>query len=152
MAGDAGQTDGSYDYIMAGGGLAGLSLAYHIERLASRPPRMLIIDPDRKENDDRTWCFWTAQATPFDHVVYHVWHRAAWISDRFQRVEDLAPYRCQMIRGAEFYPAAREALAQTGRAAFVYGRVDEIQDSKNGAQVLAAGKAYLGNWVFDSLL
>jgi lycopene beta-cyclase len=47
-----------YDFIIAGGGLAGLSLAYYMNQTVLREKSILIIDQDTKTKNDRTWCFW----------------------------------------------------------------------------------------------
>jgi len=48
-----------YDYIIAGGGCAGLSL---VMRMLKEPQlstkKILIIDKDSKQLNDRTWCYW----------------------------------------------------------------------------------------------
>jgi lycopene beta-cyclase len=43
-----------YDFILAGGGLAGLSLACHLANSPLRDRSILIVDPDTKERNDRT--------------------------------------------------------------------------------------------------
>ncbi len=49
----------SPDYIIAGGGMAGLSLAYYLNESRSlRDKKVLIIDRDAKTANDHTWCFW----------------------------------------------------------------------------------------------
>jgi lycopene beta-cyclase len=47
-----------YDFILSGGGLAGLSLAYHLINSPLRDRSILIVDKDAKQQNDRTWCFW----------------------------------------------------------------------------------------------
>ena len=138
-----------YDYIFAGGGAAGLSLALALRRNLTHAPTMLIIDRDRKEHNDRTWCFWTDHPTPYDHLVYHRWDQAEFISPTFRRRYDLAPYQYQMIRGIDFYEAARSELAGD-RVDFLQARVEEVQDSRTAAQVLTDRRSYMGRWVFDS--
>ncbi|RYY11780.1 MAG: FAD-dependent oxidoreductase, partial [Cytophagaceae bacterium] len=47
-----------YDYLLVGGGAAGLSLAYYLAqepRLASQ--RVLLIEPAAKDQNDRTWSY-----------------------------------------------------------------------------------------------
>ncbi len=101
-----------YDFIIAGGGLAGLSLAYHLIDSPLRDRSILIIDKDAKQQNDRTWCFWEEQPTLFDEIAYRVWHRLRFVGDDFTREYDLAPYRYQMIRGIDFYDFTRDKLSQ----------------------------------------
>ena len=62
-----------YDYIIAGGGLAGLSLACHMVRTSLRDRSILIVDRDPKKQNDRTWGFWTHKPTGFDEIVHRSW-------------------------------------------------------------------------------
>ena len=101
-----------YDYILSGGGLAGLSLAYHLINSPLRDRSILIIDKDAKQQNDRTWCFWAQQPTLFDEIAYRTWQRLRFASDDFTREYDLAPYHYQMIRGIDFYDFTREKLVQ----------------------------------------
>ena len=55
-----------YDFILAGGGLAGLSLACHLVNSPLRDSPILSVDPDTKERNDRTWSYWTRQPGLFD--------------------------------------------------------------------------------------
>jgi lycopene beta-cyclase len=57
----------SYDIIIAGGGAAGLSLACHLVQSPLRDRRVLIVEQDAKDQNDRTWCFWTDGPTLFDN-------------------------------------------------------------------------------------
>ena len=48
-----------YDYIIAGAGCAGLSLAVHMIHSGKfSDKKILIVDKDDKQKNDRTWCFW----------------------------------------------------------------------------------------------
>jgi lycopene beta-cyclase len=141
-----------YDYIFAGGGAAGLGLAYHLCQSHIPARKLLIIDRDSKDRNDRTWCFWSDRPTPYDHLTYHSWDRIQFIGEGFQRVYDLAPYRYHMIRGIDFYRAMHSTLSNIPEVEFVRGSVEKIEDEPNGAQVISSEGAYLGKWVFNSLV
>ena len=141
-----------YDIIMAGGGLAGLSLAYHLIHSPLRESSILIVDPDTKTRNDRTWCFWTDQSTVFDDIVYRAWDRLRFVGENFNRVFDLGAYRYQMIRGIDFYRCVRQELAAHPNVAIVQGTVDGTEDGADEARVTVGDRVYAGRWVFDSLL
>lgn len=141
-----------YDYIMSGGGAAGLSLAYHLTNSPLRDRSILIVDKDAKQQNDRTWCFWAQQPTLFDEIAYRVWQRLRFTSDDFTREYNLAPYHYQMIRGIDFYEFTREKLAKCGNVTFVRGSIDRVEDVGDRAQVIVEGQAFSGSWVFDSTL
>ncbi|HTP10938.1 MAG TPA: lycopene cyclase family protein [Anaerolineae bacterium] len=141
-----------YDFILAGGGLAGLSLAYHLINSPLRDRSILIIDKDAKQQNDRTWCFWEEQPTLFDEIAYRVWHRLRFVGDDFTREFDLAPYRYQMIRGIDFYDFTREKLSKCANVTFMRGNIDRVDDGADRATVIIDGQAFSGSWVFDSTL
>jgi lycopene beta-cyclase len=141
-----------YDFILSGGGLAGLSLAYYLINSPLRDRSILIVDKDAKQQNDRTWCFWEEQPTLFDEIAYRVWHQLRFVGDDFTREFELAPYRYQMIRGLDFYDFTREKLAQYDNATFVHGNIDRVDDASDHATVTVDGKSFSGSWVFDSTL
>ncbi len=140
-----------YDYILAGGGSAGLALAYHLIQSPLRERTILIVDHDAKDRNDRTWCFWTAQPTLVDPIVYHSWSRLQFIGERFRRVVDLAPYQYKMVRGIDYYRFMRQALSQHPNVTFLRGHVECIADGADRAFATVDGETYAGEWVFDSL-
>ena len=141
-----------YDFILSGGGLAGLSLAYHLINGPLRDRSILIVDKDAKQQNDRTWCFWEEQPTLFDTIAYRVWPRLRFVSDDFTREYDLAPYRYQMIRGIDFYTLTQEKLSQCSNVTFLRGNIDRVEDGTDRATVIVDGQACSGTWVFDSTL
>ena len=141
-----------YDIIIASGGLAGLSLAYHLIHSPLRESSILIIDKDTKDRNDRTWCFWTDRPTIFNDIVYRTWDRLRFVGGNFDRVFDLEAYRYQMIRGIDFYRFVRAELSARANVDFVQGAVERIQDDAQAARVIVGGHAYCGAWVFDGLL
>ena len=139
-----------YDFIFAGGGLAGLSLAYHLSRSEFQQSSVLIVDPARKDQNDRTWCFWTNAPTLFDEIVYRSWSQLQIKNDHFEKTIDLRDYRYQMIRGLDFYRFVREQLSARGNVEFVHDKVERVEDDDDGARVSIGNHIYHGKWVFDS--
>lgn len=139
-----------YDYIFAGGGAAGLSLAFRLIRELPGRPSILILDKDKKEQNDRTWCFWSAQPSPFDEVVFHSWDRLRFVSDGFERTFDIRPYRYAMIRGIDFYHHTRQELRRSPQVEFIQENVTGITDCGEVAIVKTENAQYSGKWVFDS--
>lgn len=141
----------AYDYLIAGGGAAGLSLAYHISqepRLAGKT--VLLVEPDTKDQNDRTWSFWTAEPHPFEAVVAHEWHQIAFRSPGFEQVIDLAPYRYQTIRGLDFYEFVRRALAANPCFTLRRGTIDALEDTPAGVQARGSAGTFRARYAFDS--
>jgi lycopene beta-cyclase len=140
-----------YDVIIAGGGAAGLSLAYHLVRSPLRDCSILIVEKEAKDQDDRTWCFWTDQPTLFDDIVYRSWSQLQILGEHFAKTLDLQTYRYNMIRGIDFYRFARQALSMYPYVEFLQGKVERIEDGDQYGSVQVNGQSYTGTWVFDSL-
>ena len=139
----------AYDYILAGGGIAGLSLAYHLTRSPLRNRSILIVDRDAKDRDDRTLGFWADRPTLFDDIVYRSWSRLQFVGEH-PRVVDLGPWRYKVVRGIDFYRFVKRELSAYPNVEFLQGTVDRIDDSDDCASVSVGGQAHVGSWVFDS--
>jgi lycopene beta-cyclase len=140
-----------YDIIVAGGGAAGLSLAYQLINSPLRDRSILVIDKGNKTQNDRTWAFWTDAPTPFEAIVYRSWDQLHLADDDGEQRIDLTGYRYQMIRGVDFYRFVRTALESCPNVTLLQATIDRIVDSPDAAQVIIDGQTYSAAWVFDSI-
>tara|TARA_Y100000768_G_scaffold265188_1_gene202478 strand:- start:2247 stop:3314 length:1068 start_codon:yes stop_codon:yes gene_type:complete len=63
-----------YDYIILGGGCAGLSLAYHLNTYSKLNSKTLCIVEKRDTyKRDKTWSFWDLGYNPFEDCVTNSW-------------------------------------------------------------------------------
>ena len=63
-----------FDYIIIGGGCAGLSLAYELEIHKKLNDKTLaIIEPRQEYKKDKTWSFWKVMPHNFDDCVKKNW-------------------------------------------------------------------------------
>ena len=66
--------ENTFDYIIAGGGMAGLSLAFYLNKSAKlRTKKVLIIDRNAKNKNDHTWCFWEKESGAFEEIIFRKW-------------------------------------------------------------------------------
>ena len=148
-----GSADLDYDYLIVGGGAAGLSLAYHMAlapRLAEK--KVLLIEPEAKTQNDRTWSFWADAPSVFDGIVAHEWSNIAFRSPGFERVIDLGRYRYKTINGLDYYRFVHQALAaRPAQVTVVRDTVETLANTVTG--VLArttGGTTYTARYAFDS--
>ena len=103
----------SYDIILAGGGLSGLTLALELARRpVFRDQKILLLDRDDKRQNDRTWCFWATDEEPLPPVLFRSWDRCRFFSTGFETEMNIAPYRYRMVRGIDFYAWAKGELVK----------------------------------------
>ncbi len=139
-----------YDYIIIGGGCAGLSLAYQLNQSRLRDKKILIIDKEKKNKNDRTWCFWTDEATPFDHIVFRQWKTIEFLSDNFTLHAPLKNFTYKMIRGIDFYQECLKKIAENPHITMTSQEVLAIQEDENKGIVHTNQQSYSADWVFDS--
>jgi lycopene beta-cyclase len=140
-----------YDYIIAGGGCAGLSLAYALAHSPLQDRRVLIVDREAKAKNDRTWSYWTDHANQFDHIVLKNWQKITFIGDDYHHVSQLEQYRYQTIRGEDFYREIKEKIASKPNFSWLFGEVAQVADQGDTALVEVNGQQFTAHYVFDSL-
>lgn len=103
-----------YDLVVLGAGCAGLSLGVDLVA-AGMTGSVLLVDSRVDYADDRTWCFWSVEETPFDHLA-----RAAWPTWTVRSGDGVAassapatPYR--YLAANDFYRDALATLAESSR-------------------------------------
>ncbi len=143
-------TEKQYDFIIVGAGASGLSLACHLIRSSLRGRSILIIDRESKDDNDRTWAFWSNVPTPFDDIVSRTWDAMQFAGKDGVHEIPLGEYRYKVIRGIDFYEATHRELLTCPDVEFLQGVVDKIQDSADGAVVWVGTRRLVGRWVFDS--
>lgn len=114
--------------------------------------RILLVDKDEKNKNDRTWCFWETDAGIFESVVYKKWKQTWFHSDDFSACFDLAPYEYKMIRGIDFYTYCFELIRRQNNIEIVYGEVTEIANDNSGAHIIVRGITYKADFIFNSIL
>jgi lycopene beta-cyclase len=140
-----------YDFVLAGGGLAGLSLACRLAETPAFDQRsILIVEQDAKTRNDRTFSFWSDQPGPFDAAISRSWDRLRVAGPHGVQDLDLGAYRYHTIRGLDFNRHAQQRLAQSTNVELRRGHVQRIDDGADAATVLVDGEAITATWVFDS--
>ena len=142
-----------YDYIILGGGLSGLMLAYRMaEDAFFDTTSILIIDQSAKEENDRTWCFWEAQPDLFEATVSHQWPSIAFKSPVFSDEIEIAPYTYKKIEGKDFYAFAKAKLKQHPHIQFFQDHVTNIEERVEKVVVSTTNQSFTSNRVCNSFL
>lgn len=141
-----------YDYIIAGGGASGLSLAWFISCSdILRNKKVLIIDRDDKTKNDRTWGFWTRDFTSFDEILFRHFHKLEFVSKGFRKVFEMAPYSYKVIRGIDFYEYIRNHLGKFPNITFLKAGIESL-DFRNGKAItITSSGTFTADYIFSSI-
>lgn len=139
-----------WDYIIAGGGCAGRSLAYQMSLHDSLSDKqILVIEKEAKNKNDRTWSFWESRPGPFESIVHRKWENA-WVHyDDVSRKLKMQPFVYKTILGKDFYKFTDEAFQNASNISYINTTVHHLD--KSGRVKTEAGE-FEGKWIFSSLL
>ncbi len=139
----------AYEFVILGAGCAGLSLCHYLLEEGVDAP-ILILDRRASFDDDRTWCFWDVEPTPFSHLALKSWRSWSTAAGgrRVTQTTRRYPYLC--ITGHDFY---EDVLARLARSPAVTLRLGEdivgYQEGAKETLVETSGGAYRARHVFD---
>jgi lycopene beta-cyclase len=138
----------TYDYIIAGGGMAGLSLAFLLDKSKLRDKKILIIDREIKNQNDHTWCFWENEKGNFEEIVFRKWNNV-WFhgTQEFNKLLNLENYEYKMIRAVDFYECIHAKLKQNNNFEIIQS---DILSVENGIVKTNLGDFEARDFVFDS--
>ncbi len=139
-----------YDFIIAGGGMSGLSLAYYLTQSPLRNHSMLILDRDQKNRNDRTWSFWEDGTGPFESIMFRKWNTVSFHGTTHAGLLDMGSYQYKMLRGIDFYAFMDAELAKFPNIDRKQATINRIADSPQGGFVIANDEPYIADYVFDS--
>ncbi|MDH7447426.1 lycopene cyclase family protein [Aquimarina sp. 2201CG14-23] len=142
-----------YDYIITGTGASGLMLAYHMVMDSFfNQKKILLIDKEIKNQNDRTWCFWEKEKGVWDSIISKEWSQVFFGSQRFSQDIKITPYQYKLIRSKDFYNFVHTAVQAKSNVTIVRESIIAIIDEGNIVEVETDQRLYLGNKVFNSVL
>jgi lycopene beta-cyclase len=140
---------GVYDYVILGAGCAGLSLCHALLRRGVTGD-ILILDRKLEFLDDRTWCFWEVEPTPFSHLASKRWYSWKVRAGDRETVQSSGSYPYLCLSGADFYEAALEYISRHPNVSLGLGEEAEIVCGDSGVpRVSTSGGSYEGRAVLD---
>ena len=102
----------SYEFVILGAGCAGLSLCYYLLEEEVDDP-VLILDRKSCFEDDRTWCFWDVEPTPFTHLALREWRSWGFASSGGSATQTTRRYPYKCLAGRDFYEHVLDRLAES---------------------------------------
>ena len=102
-----------YDYVFIGMGASnGLMLLEFIKRGYHQTKRIAVIEPQQKNTNDKTYCFWSSPndtiVKDLSSIISHQYQFVQTNNNKVQSIQD-QPYYC--IKSIDFYNLLHEAIA-----------------------------------------
>lgn len=140
------------DYAILGGGGAGLSLLCHLHWAgALENKQVLIVEPAKKQQHDRTWSFWESGEGPFEHLVKHRWPSVGVHNLQKQSAYHMAPLAYKVIHSPDFYDYCQDLIDRLPNVHILPERAEQIVAHQDQVSFSAAGQPYSAQWAFSSL-
>ena len=142
----------NYDYILAGGGCAGLSLVYQLLESSLKDASILVIDPTEGEIPNKTWCYWSTEALPIHPQAARFSWNSFYLKDAEKEITQpfgrLAYYH---LNSHDFYAHVLEKIKQFPNVHFLKDEVLQVHSTSAHTSVeTKANGTFSSPLVFDS--
>lgn len=139
-----------YDFILAGGGMAGLSFAYYLAKSGLSSRRVLIID--RGIRKEQTFCFWSSESGEFDFLAEKSWDSLYFHSARPSSLKfSIEPYNYHKINGDAWFSHIETELQKHPNIQYLTAEIQSISYQGVGSCVnTSEGNFYATEKIIDS--
>ena len=120
-----------FDYVIIGGGCAGLSLAYELEihkKLANKT--LAIIEPRSEYKRDKTWSFWKVINHNFDDCLKKSWHNFSIKTSNSSKIIKCEKFPYQSIDSELFYKKVINKLKKNENIKF-FTNINDLNTNKS---------------------
>jgi hypothetical protein len=140
-----------YDYVFCGAGASACLMLLRMHRLGLLMNKsVLLIDKERKEVRDKTFCFWSHLDETIEddlhEIISHTWDSVILPGEQSS---SLGPLRYNHVSSIDLYQSIDTLAIQYGWNRFV-GEVSEVHSSSTESHVIANGQTIKGQLIFDS--
>lgn len=145
-------TTQKYDFIIAGMGASGLSLAIQLQKSKVNFKKILLIDKALKNTNDRTWCFWSKENEEwYNPIIYKKWDKFEFKSNYYQNKFELKPYSYILIRGIDFYNYCLNELKNDSRFEIKTEEIINIKSENEQGILQTNNNIYSAKYIFNSV-
>jgi lycopene beta-cyclase len=138
-----------YDFVIAGAGCSGLSLATALSK-ANFKQSILLIDNNIHTNQDKTWCFWdlpNLSPLPFTTTV---WQNLTFYSDNYEKKEKILPFNYVGVKSGDFYKYSYDVLKNAKNIDIIEENIERIYGLESGACLETKTQKFHCHYLFNS--
>ena len=119
----------TFDYIICGGGASGLLLSNAlISDKYFNDKKVLIIEKDIKNINDKTFGFWNEEKSLLDEIVFKEWEYAEFLDSNSHNSFSLSPYKYKMINSKKFYIHIGNKISKASNFTYLNSSINEIDE------------------------
>lgn len=138
-----------YDFVIAGAGCSGLSLATSLAK-ANLKQSILLIDKNIHTNQDKTWCFWDTANSSVLPFTTTVWQNLTFYSDNYEKKEKILPFNYVGVKSEDFYKYSYEVLKNAKNIDIVEENIECIYGLESGACLETKTQKFHCRYLFNS--
>lgn len=141
------------DILIAGGGLAGLSLLYRAMKDGLwNDKQIIVIDQSDKDKNDKTWSFWSKGISEFEPVISHQWEQLIFFTNDGQRIPlKSGGYTYNSIKSIDFYNYVLKELRKFENISFIKDKIINIQSVQQECILSTPSVTYIAEYLFNSI-
>lgn len=138
-----------YDYIIAGAGASGLSLAWKL-RQSLKNKNVLVVDQNLSPEDDKTWCFWDDGSPPFTDIICQKWHNVEVNTSNGRLTQPLHQYCYYCIRSIDFQKKILQDLSSHPNFDLLESSITGLDGTNEQATLYTPDQSITGDYIFQS--
>lgn len=140
----------SYDYIIAGAGLSGLSLAYRLIHSPLRDKKILVVDKTLAPANNKTWSFWHEGTPPFDELIHKSWKQVKVVFDDQTILQRIQNYTYHSIKSGDFSRAIIQELRNHPSVDLLEAPIISMKGNKSEATLQTDKDTFTASYIFQS--
>jgi lycopene beta-cyclase len=143
--------ESNFDIAVVGGGCSGFQLLHQLSLQPDWAQKNVALFSDNAPQQ-RSWCFWSKEAHPLQHLVQKSWSKIIFKGRDFSKTENIAPYQYHYISGDAFFDYfQKDFLTENKNITPINHTVTSIQKKGGGYHIQNNVAHWEAENVFSSL-
>lgn len=140
-----------FDIAVLGAGCASFQLLHQMSLQPDWQKKTVALLSDNA-NLQRSWCFWSKEVHPLQHLVKKSWSKINFTGNGFSKTENIAPYKYHYIPGEDFFNYFKKIfLPQNKNIIQLTGIVENVSKNKKYFFIESNHLKFQSENVFSSL-
>jgi lycopene beta-cyclase len=144
-----------FDVIIAGGGCAGLGLAWELTQNSNKSQkqlRILLIDKSLEPSDDKIWCFWDDISLPLKLREHQSWKVLGFRGIGGKKFDELQKHTYCCVRSEHYSKEILQRISLEPDVTLLESQIVGFRSEGTNAYVLTSVGEYSADFVFQSVM